>query len=314
MNVRTWLAILALLIGICGCGRGDLDSSLPISSNPPMEFSPGMTTVVGSAQFGSQCPYGSFSAPHEVPLELWSCPIGLPSVELVEPLQPLVLQADCKKKTLDIRGITPHSGAANTWEVMPDGSFYLIIDAGMAKLKNDGSGTLNCATPLTGNLWGKIDCTDRDKAKIHVETVWWLGQPYQSVIAPFPYPSRTPYPGSSSTPTSTSTPDSTPTPTLSPSPSLSPIPSPSPSPSLPLRRSEVSWALSPESLPSSVPSMVPITTLPSSVPSPLPVIHPSATPSGMPSTPSAGGSSALPECKLPRGCYFHNITHINQCS
>ncbi len=187
----------------------------PIPSLFPSGGFPQLMEVVGSAAFGNQCPYGSYVAPLPVPLELWECPLHLPKVELLESLPSLILQADCKKKTLDVRS-QDRSIAPVTWEVMPDGNFYVVFNAGVAQLKDDGEGHSNCSVPMVAYMWGRIECKDRDQASIRVETVWRLGvtmedtmgqpspNPSASVAAgsPGPHPSLSPVPtpGSSSNP------------------------------------------------------------------------------------------------------------------
>lgn len=254
---------LLLSVSGCGKGRGEQPSAAapePDQTPAPIEASP--ENFKGAARFGGQCPYGTFAPTQEVPLELWNCPTGLPLVELKGPLEPLILQADCKKKTLDVRGPV-RSLNATTWEVMPDGSFYFTLETGSAILKNDGAGHSNCSVPLSANFWGRIDCTDRDKAVIRIETVWWLAKTTQ----PAPVPHGTLRHSASGV--------------LS---SFDPPP----------------WAVSPSSSP---------TTSPTSFPSSRPSSFPSGSPSSIPSP-----RSTVPECKLPQGCYFHNITKMNQCS
>jgi hypothetical protein len=179
------------IFGITGCGPSGQDSG----KSSLKDSAPGMIRVAGNAIFGSQCPYGTFPEPKPVPLTLWECPIGMSKVELVEPLQPLILQADCKKKTMDIRG-TDRSHPAGAWEVMPDGSFFFSVEGGKARLKQDSAGKQNCTVPLTAELWGKVECDSRDQAKIKIESIWRAVK-----YAPEPQPSGTP--GSSSSPGNT---------------------------------------------------------------------------------------------------------------
>jgi len=195
-----------------GCGRDKIPVQAPPPPPPELVAPPNLIQVVGKAQFGSQCALGFFAPPSQVPLELWTCPIGLDPVELVEPLSPLVLQVDCKKKIMDLRGVD-RSSVATTWEMMPDGSFYFKVDGGVAKLKDDGAGHKNCSIPLHANLWGKVDCKVRDQAVIQLEAVWWLGaQPEEPSPQVSPSPIVSSLPGSS--------PSSIPLPSVSPSPSL----------------------------------------------------------------------------------------------
>jgi len=256
--------IVLALGGVVGCG--DDNPTLPV--NPPTSNSgstpppggPEMMEVVGSAAFGNQCPYGSYVPPSPVPLELWSCPLHLNQLELASPLPSLILQADCKKKTLDVRS-EDHSVPATTWEVMPDGNFYFAINAGKAAIKNDGAGHMNCTSPMVASMWGRIDCKDRDQATIHVETVWWLGKTFEDTGVGSPVP------------TASSSPSPTPTPT----PSATSAPTPSGRPAGPTH---------------------------------VEAIHDA----DEPATGTADVADPSPACQVPIGCYFHNISVIDQCS
>jgi hypothetical protein len=155
---------LALLIG---CGK-------PAEKEQAQEHEGGIP-VAGVAGFGSQCPYGFIEDPFPAKLELWNCPIGIEKAELIEPLKPLYFQVDCKKKTLSIR--KPNRTMDTAWEIMPDGSFFMTVDGGMAMFKSDGPGRGKCHAPLTVDVMGKVDCTnDRDKVDINVESVYWLSK------------------------------------------------------------------------------------------------------------------------------------------
>jgi hypothetical protein len=281
MKIQGWIGIGALfscILWACG-GNSGLES--PQQSDPPsspeeVEITPpNRIEVRGSAQFGNQCPYGSFVPPTPAPLEMWDCPIGLSSVELTEPLAPLVLQADCKKKTLDIRSQDP-SITPITWEVMPDGNFFFSMNAGYAKLKEDGAGHFNCASPVAADIWGKIDCKDRDKTTIRVETVWWLGKTLKEVSGtPSPLPDASPSPSGSPSSTPSGQPSGQPSagPSSSPWPVFTPHPRPRPEPTPNPRRSN------------------------------------------RPRRPVTGDlTGGAPQCVLPTGCYLHNITQIDQCS
>jgi hypothetical protein len=250
------LFIVALSVSWGGCNPVANPPAAPPSNDQPSNDqqapmqpnsdSGGETEVevVGSALFGSQCPFGSFSHPQPVSVELLSCPIGLSSVELLEPLEPLILQADCKGKIMDVRGATL-SYPATTWELRPDGTFDFTVTAGQAKLKDDGSGTGNCVVPLIAEMWGKIDCTDRDRVGIHLETAWRLDS--KSIASGSASPSPSPSPSSNPRPSTRPSPfgfpltaipsiaweRSQPSPLPSdpwPAPSLSPVPSPFPAP------------------------------------------------------------------------------------
>jgi len=177
-----------------------------------------MTFVNGAAPFASQCPYGSFSKPVAAKVNLWNCNLGIGRVDLVEALRPLVIQADCKKKLISVR--STDGKLDSLWEVMPDNTFNLTVDGGRAILKDDGSGNLNCATNLSAEMFGTLDCADRDRVTIKFETVWWLDR---TPPPPAPVPSATP----SATPTHPQ-----PTPSTGPSPiaTSQPVPAPQPAP------------------------------------------------------------------------------------
>lgn len=134
----------------------------------------GMIPVSGVAGFGGHCPYGSVTPPSGAKLQLWNCPIGLNRLELSQPLDALYLQADCKKKILTVRMGERRLDTA--WAVMPDGSFFITVDGGLARLNADGPDRGSCSTPLTADISGRLDCGDRDKAKISIETTWWMGK------------------------------------------------------------------------------------------------------------------------------------------
>ncbi|HAR43722.1 MAG TPA: hypothetical protein DCS07_13995 [Bdellovibrionales bacterium] len=186
----TTLGLAGIILFWAGCGSPD-----------DVE---GLTDVNGNAVFGSQCPYGSLSKPFASKLYLWDCPLGLDTVDLVQPLRPIVLQADCKKKIIVARTL---DGALDTsWEVLPNGTFSFSIDGGYATLRNDGRGNANCSVPLTAELSGSLDCADRDKVKISVESVWWLDR-----LAPKPTANPSAIPSSAPTYLPTAVPTSVPT-------------------------------------------------------------------------------------------------------
>lgn len=141
---------------------------------PPEKLPDSAIPVIGVAGFGSQCPYGFNQDPTATKLELWGCSLGLDEVELVKPLTPLYLQADCKKKLVTVR--KPERAMDTSWEIMPDGTFSMTVDGGTAQLKSDGPGRGACSAPLNVNLMGKVDCADRDKANITLESIYWLNK------------------------------------------------------------------------------------------------------------------------------------------
>ncbi|MFZ9594459.1 MAG: hypothetical protein ACO3A2_00070 [Bdellovibrionia bacterium] len=312
-HFRLSLALVLLGGVVLSCGRGHdaLDQAL---DPPPGSQIPGFTEVLGGkAQFGTQCPYGFSTEPASVPLELWNCPMAVSPVELTESLRPVILQVDCKKKTMDLRGVS--SGAqATTWELMPDGTFFLSQEAGEAILKSDGAGHLPCRVPLKANFWGKVDCKTRDEASIQLETLWWLGEPpVVSVPEPTGSPHPQPLPSSSMGPASGTS---------------RAISAHAPSawggegaPGARFRegRSDFSYPMpevssqpfpigQPSSSPSSSPSTQPPTPDPRST-EPVPEVSSAPGASSRPQSPA----SRVPLCQVPVGCYFHNLSEVRQC-
>lgn len=165
-QLTQWILVAFIFIGSGGCGK-------PIDSLP-VKTPDGATPVIGVAGFGSQCPYGFNEDPTASRLELWGCDLGLDRVELAEPLTPLYLQVDCKKKLVSVR--KPNRAMDTSWELLPDGTFFVTVDGGKAQLKSDGPDRGACWTPLSVNLMGKVDCADRDKAVTTMESIYWLGK------------------------------------------------------------------------------------------------------------------------------------------
>jgi hypothetical protein len=155
----------ALLGCVAACGK-------PSAREEALDA--GMKPVVGEARFGSQCPYGFYSEPRVAEIGLWDCKIPLDSVELAEPMSPLLLSADCKKKILTIR--TADRRVDTSWEVMPDGTFNITLDGLSARLRRDGPTGSQCVSYLTTEVFGRVDCKDRDKAAIQFDTMWWLNK------------------------------------------------------------------------------------------------------------------------------------------
>ena len=84
----------ALIFGIlttASFGLGGCGGSSGAQDTPPVNGGSGSQSVMkGYAAFGSQCLSGFNTDPKgAVKLELWSCPLNLPTVELAEPIQPL---------------------------------------------------------------------------------------------------------------------------------------------------------------------------------------------------------------------------------
>jgi hypothetical protein len=169
----SFLITLAFLVTIesgVGCGKPNDESQ----TKEPEISEGGMIPVVGNASFGSQCPYGSITNPRPATVGVWDCPVGLKKVELAEPPPALILQADCKKRILTVRSADQRIDTA--WEVMPDGTFSVTLDNLQLRLQSDGSGNSGCTAHLSTDLWGSLQCSDRDKVDIKFDTIWWLSK------------------------------------------------------------------------------------------------------------------------------------------
>jgi hypothetical protein len=159
---------VAMVAGLAGCGKPAPELSPVTGQNEQM------IPVIGAADFGTQCPYGTLDSAVATPLQLWHCPIGLKKLQLDQSPPPLYFQADCTKKILSAR--TTDRSIDSSWEVMPDNSFAFTLTSVPAQIADDGAGHVGCSSPMTVNIWGKLDCTDRDKIKISLESVWWPGK------------------------------------------------------------------------------------------------------------------------------------------
>lgn len=173
-------AVCATLLAFAGCGKGDKDET-PEDQFQKSGINGGddqMSVTRGFAAFGTRCSAGFAADPKAIRLNLWSCPVNLPVVELAQPIQPLIFQADCARKLLTIR--SQDNSVNTTWEIMPDSSFNITQEGLYAKLKSDGRGNDDCVTPISADLWGKVECEKSDgtsdKAKIRFETVMWINK------------------------------------------------------------------------------------------------------------------------------------------
>jgi hypothetical protein len=173
-NSIKFLAVTALCLAMLagaleGCGK-------PIEAEP--SGSTDAPTVRGGvAGFGSQCPGGQIEEPVAVALDTSSCPLGSGRLELAQPLQPLMLMADCRNKNLTAR--TADRRVDNTFETKPDGSFDFVMNAGYAVMKN------GCRAPLDVELVGVAECPNLsnpnyDRMDIHVNAFWTLRTPTTS--------------------------------------------------------------------------------------------------------------------------------------
>lgn len=179
MTMWRWAKFLVLhgfvILCFSSCGK-------PISAPQLPEPNP-MKKVVGDAVFLSQCPYGYVSQPRTHKLGLWDCPVVLEQLELSSPPQPLLFQADCYKKTLSIR--TQDRKFDSFWEVMPDGSFDLLLPGGSVGIQDDGAGG-RCVSYVLLEVWGKLKCNDRDRVSIEVDIIWWLGKGKSPAVSTVP--------------------------------------------------------------------------------------------------------------------------------
>lgn len=64
----------------------------------------------------------------------------------------------------------------SAWEVLPDGSFSVTLDTVAIGFRSDRDGGSPCTAFAQGEVWGKMDCQDRDKAVIHVNSLWWVAK------------------------------------------------------------------------------------------------------------------------------------------
>lgn len=186
MKLRNWVTVGACFLGIYGCG--DISRNSENDSQRPGTSGDQVMPVDGSLLIGSRCQDGSIMAPQPVPLEVYRCPLNnLRRLPLAESLGPITLKADCKLRLLDIQKLDRSS--LTTWEFMPNGSFDIIIDGGIVKLKNDGNSAETCGTPVMANLFGHVDCTDPLKPKIYLDSAWYLNETIQVAM---PQPSANP--------------------------------------------------------------------------------------------------------------------------
>jgi hypothetical protein len=175
MGKTVLLSALSLAMVLApGCGRPDNANPRDRSSSASS-----MIPVAGSIRLGTQCDDGTFSPPHDERVELWDCPIQLQMLEFAQPPRGLSFKADCKDMTLTIR--SDDRALDEKYNVMPDGTFSLELDqGGPVTLRNDGAGNRDCTSYMKLDLSGRIVCpandTQRDKAVVDLETVWWFGQ------------------------------------------------------------------------------------------------------------------------------------------
>jgi hypothetical protein len=113
--------------------------------------------VRGAANIGVSCSLGSVSTPKPHPLSLYTCETQLTEVQIVESMYPLVLQADCEKRTLSTRKwpCTASDTDCNIpWEVYPDNTFNIGMSHGFVRLATDGLGGTHCIMPVAIQMSG----------------------------------------------------------------------------------------------------------------------------------------------------------------
>lgn len=268
-----------LVIGLCAfaavkCGNPNA------TDGPPSQLAgeESLKAVTGRAGFGTQCAGGFQTDPFSVGLELWECPIEADRLVLAEDIQPLIVSADCKEKTLTVRSA---DRTINTvWNIMPDGSFHVAVDKMTAKIESAGRDAQDCTTPIVATLMGKLKCNSRDQVDIDMDVVYWLDKEVSDIQ---------PSPSASPTPTPTPSPGVSPRP--SPAPSVIPSPRPSVNP-----RIMVNGVRTVETAPGTF-----VVDLNASF------ARTSATP------PNSAPGTAAPRCTLPKGCYMFSQVTIQQC-
>lgn len=169
--------IASLVTGTFGCGRPSEDA---------VNMEAGMIPVSQSAAFGTQCQLGTAAEPEPVSLGLWDCPVDMNVVNLEQAPKAFMLKADCIKKTLSIR--TTDGTADTYWNLPANGEFDLFLNAsefskdGNAVIfETDNVGAGKCVSYAQVNLWGKVDCSDRDNPRVDYATIdlkarWNLGK------------------------------------------------------------------------------------------------------------------------------------------
>ncbi len=169
MKHTPWLILTVLFL--ISCGKKDDGSELNLASGS-------RTSVLGRASIGSQCPHGSISQPQSVALGLYNCAIDQDPLVLSEPPKTLMLQADCKKKWLNVRSMDRGSEKVDVmWEILPTGDFDMTVPGASVGIKNLEGEDSSCTSFTELRIVGKVDCTDRDRASISIEPViWYLGR------------------------------------------------------------------------------------------------------------------------------------------
>jgi hypothetical protein len=165
LPLLTRIAIILLpILAVTACG----------SARAP-DADPNWLSVTSKAQFGNQCPDGSWVNPTPSSLHAVDCNIPLQNLGLVQPLQPLMLTADCTKKVITVRNPQPGT-LDSTWEVLPDNTFDFNIEGGKLQFVDDGRGHAGCTMPTAINVFGTLNCKSRDQITIDFQANWQVGK------------------------------------------------------------------------------------------------------------------------------------------
>jgi hypothetical protein len=174
MTKTFWVSALLVssAFAVSGCGQ-----AVSATAGSPTDDSQSPNNQNEIASFGNQCPYGYVEEPTAAPIDMSDCPNA--QIVLAQPLEPIIISADCPGKNLTAR--TSDRTVDNTFETMPDGSFYLEMPAGTAVLSN------GCQIPLVADMAGDMNCgsltaSNYDQVDISIDAVW------KAAPAPSPTP------------------------------------------------------------------------------------------------------------------------------
>lgn len=169
-----------LTLSACGSARQDTD--------------PNWINVTSKARFGNQCPDGSWVDPVPARLEAVNCNLPLQTVTLAKPVDPLMISADCTKKVITVRNSTPGK-LDSTWEVLPDNTFDFNVDGGKLTIVDDGRGHPGCVLPAAINVFGTLNCKNRDQITIDFQANWQIGKLDSATYSIVPLSKLHPDPG-----------------------------------------------------------------------------------------------------------------------
>ncbi|MEN9723260.1 MAG: hypothetical protein RJB38_1246 [Pseudomonadota bacterium] len=136
----------------------------------------GSPEVIGDVQVGTLCPLGTISPTISGGFRLQECKTGNSSFEIRRPPGPIYLSGDCREKTLAVR--TADGSVDTLWQVLPDGSFSLLIPGFQADAGPDQAGNSSCLAALTMDLEGKMTCDTSDALGIEIRSMkLWISTP-----------------------------------------------------------------------------------------------------------------------------------------